>query len=389
VAFSDRIRPTPRSGASLARTTTSPRSIHRLGLALGLILTLLGCKETKAGPRIRLGPAALIARLPVQPSSAVRTPDGALVVGTRDGRLLLREPSGEQRWITPEATPTSNPATKRERAPTTRPTARYDGPVRALAISSDGRRLLAAGGRRIAWWQIRPKPALLAELVGPQTITAAVLTPAGKTALFGTSQGHLLEWTLDQREAKALTGLSCGALPASRQRQKLPPAKRCPYGTYIELPSGRGVCTYPLTHLVRQGDLIARACRTGVVAFFHHGKPAHHHTQAGALTALAFADDNRVVFARKDGELRLYDLKAKEVLATFNQKSPTVMDTSGELTAIASKRELRIWRSKGELAGAVKLPAEPAWLLFRQAEFQLLLADGRLLRWKLTRSVTA
>jgi len=295
---------------------------------------------------------------------------GTLAVGTREGGVLLADLAGHApRWLL-------RPAAA---APL------LDGPVTALVFSADGRRLLAAGGRAITWWQVDP-PRLLGQLRGPQAITAAVLAPGDAAAFFGTDQGFVQRWRLDRREAEAALRLGCELIVLEYQRARLPLARRCPFGTFVQTHELRPACAYPVTQLVRQGAALAQACRTGTTSVITLPRGPVQHTLAGALGALAFDPRGRLLLAREDGELRLYDPAARAVVRAWPQAGRArALAAADDLAALAeADGVVRLWdlRAAGEAppAATLRLPAPALWLSLEPHPLRLraLLQDGRL-----------
>ncbi|MBK6847717.1 MAG: hypothetical protein IPG96_09335 [Proteobacteria bacterium] len=322
-------------------------------------------------PRVlRWTPLRLVAALGVPATAAAPGPRGTLAVGTREGGVLLADLEGHApRWLL--------------RAEAAAPL--LDGPVTALAFSADGERLLAAGGHAITWWQLDP-PRLLGQLRGPQIITAAVLAPGDRAAFFGTDQGFVQRWRFDRREAEAALRLGCELIVLEYQRARLPLARRCPFGTFVQTHELRPACAYPVTQLVRQGATLAQACRTGTTSVIPLPRGPVQHTLAGALGALAFDPRGRLLLAREDGELRLYDPATRAVERAWPQAGRAqALATADDLAALAdADGTLRLWdlRAAGEAlpAATLRLPAPPVWLSLdrRPLRLRALLADGRL-----------
>ena len=292
----------------------------RLCLLVVLCSALGGCRKDTQGsrPKVRMPQLLVEAELGVEASMGAVAADGWLAVGTRGGGVLLVSADRKQRrWVLPgaEESGVDGGVDGAGEGGDTRP--RHDGPISALAFSRDGTRLLSAGGRSILWWQVRPSTKLLAQIRGPQAITAAVLDATDRFALLGTFQGHVLRWPLNTRPAQPLPRLSCGGMAVGGQLKHLPAERRCPSGTFVELPGGRGVCTYPATHLLRQGKRFALACRTGTVTLFELESGLPRYYLAGALTAMAFITPERMLFARRDGEARVYDFSRKKLLGVL------------------------------------------------------------------------
>ncbi|MBK8481801.1 MAG: hypothetical protein IPL40_11575 [Proteobacteria bacterium] len=365
-------------GAALLRARRWKRALFVL-LAAALLVTpplLLWRARARRPPAprvLRFGPLRLVAALAVQATVAAAGRGGALAVGTREGGVLLTNLGGGRalppRWLLPPAGAA----------------AVLDGPVTALAFSADGRRLLAAGGRAIGWWQVDP-PRLLGQLRGPQAITAAVLAPGDAGALFGTDQGFVQRWRLDRREAEPAAGLGCELIVLEYQRARLPLARRCPFGTFVQTHDLRPACAYPLTQLTRRGALLAQACRTGTASLITLPQGATQHTLAGALGALAFDPRGRLLLARADGELRLYDPTARAVVRVWPRAGEArALAAADDLAALAgADGSLRLWdlRAAGDAppSATLRLPRPPVWLALEAHPLRLraLLDDGRL-----------
>lgn len=342
-------------------------SLFRMCLFVALCSSLGGCpKETeRPRPKVRMPQLVVEAELGVEACMGAVAADGRLAVGTRGGGVLLVSADRKRRsWVLSQAegSGVDGGVDGGGEGVDTRP--QHDGPISALAFSRDGRRLLSAGGRSILWWQVQPSVKLLAQIRGPQAITAAVLDAQDRFALLGTFQGHVLRWPLNAGPAQPLPRLSCGGMAVGGRLKHLPPERRCPAGTFVELPGGRGVCTYPATHLLRHGKRFALACRTGTVTLFEIDRGLPRYYLAGALTAMALISRDRMLFARRDGEARVYDFANKKLLASFRPGFvPTVVGAAQDhALLLAGKAKLALFSHSGQSLRRATIEDKPAWI---------------------------
>jgi hypothetical protein len=375
-----------------------------VALALLLLTVLSGCKPKSAAKvelKVRFSAGAKLGRLPGDLTAATASA-GVFAGGTQRGAVHLLGARGETivvsaakaRPAKPTSQPASKPAasskpasktaskvaaktasTKPASKPSSRPaspiTARHRGAIAALDLSADGELLLSAGGRTVAAWaiDIKAKRATLKNhLRGPQILTAAVLGASDVEAFFGTSQGHVLRWTIASKEAKAMTRFRCRVHMVSPGRAAKPPNRRCPHGTYDTNRKGQGYCAYPVTQLRRQGKTVGLACRDGYAHVLDLKRDRARYRLAGALGDLAFAGKGSLVFGRLDGQLQVYDPSIDDVdasmrpLASFRQPI-YAMAASGELLAVAGKTTVTFVHLRGRRPlGALRVTSPPVWV---------------------------
>jgi len=325
----------------------------------------------------------------------------SLALGTAAGGVALVDNKGKLLWLlnpnTPESRPTSQPTASPVSLPSSRPAVllRHEGGVKALDVSDDGKRLLSAGGRTIAWWHLgRHRGRLLGRhLRGPHRITTVRFSPDGESAFFGTDQGHVLRWKLVRGEAKAISALSCGARYVDVFRKGLPENERCPYGTYGENKKGNPYCAYPATHLARRGETLARACRTGTLSVSSlTGATIKHYNLSGALADLHFAGDNELLLAREDGFIARYNISTGVEFDARRKgvKEPTSACSAEKMFAIGHSKSITLWhREQQTRLGGVHLPAPAIWIELRNVTdkggiLEALLANGQRLSWPFT-----
>ena len=130
----------------------------------------------------------------------------------------------------------------------------------------------------------------------------------------------------------------------------------------------------------------------GVLFDLDNGRPRYY--LAGALSAMAFITPDRLLLARQDGEVRVYDFGASELIRTFRVERPlvsstmTVTDTGTALATqplfvLAGSGRLDIVAQTGQRVGRTALSEAPVWMEKKAAASQLDLlvlgGDGRLL----------
>jgi len=336
-------------------------SIRREGAALRLISLVLlgllsGCpKREGPPPRVTLGAAQTLANF-AAPVTAGDSLGSVFAAGTARGRVLLRGADGRQAALEP---------------------APHDGPVVALALSIRGQWMLSAGGRSIAMWHTRDRTRVR-HVVGPQAITAAVLTP-DETAYFGTEEGHIFRWRFGQDSAALLPQLACAASKPSPAQLRLPESRRCAFGKYVEPPQGGAICAYPITALALRGELLAAACREGTVSFNELPAGRRSFYLAGYLRTVTPVGAELMLLGRAEGELRLYDVAGGTVVRELQPAgAPDAAAADGELLAVAHGHHLHVWHARHSAAlASVPLPHRAVSLSLRAGELRLLLDDGR------------
>ena len=255
----------------------------------------------------------------------------------------------------------------------------HDSAISALSFSPDESQLLSVGGHTAVLWDVKTRK-MIRQVRGPQDLTAGLILPDGKAAFFATRYGHVLRWDLSKSEAEEVKGFGCRANLVPPERQRLDPAKRCVSGFY-ELHGDQPICFYPVTQLVRRGDQVARACLEGTVGIMDLAtRRVRWSNIAGVLGSLTFVGQDLLLFGRRDGELRLWQIAEKKVAGSL---IPGVRSTAsasdGTLVAVASPKKIRIWRKgQPQVAGAVTVPRPVVWLSLKQGELRALLDDGRL-----------
>jgi hypothetical protein len=344
------------------------RGLVALAALLLLVVTSAGCKRNRAARRgLRVHQGRLLVDFAVRATTGARGPSGGFAVGTGAGGIKLAA-GGRQHWLLRELG-------GRESAG-----ARHDGPIATLEFAADGRHLLSVGGHFVVWWDLARRRAE-GQLTGPQALTAGVVARDSRTAYFATAQGHVQRWLTDREEAEEVAGFECRPSMVAPERRRLDPARRCPVGVYV-LEGDRPLCVYPVTQLVRRGDRIARACREGTVGVLDlESKRIRWSNVAGALSALTFVG-NDLLFARDDGELRLWRSARGELGPSL--QPGVVADAAASrdgLIAVARGTRVRLWHhDQVEVAGAVTIPSRAVWLGLSKgpAQLEILLEDGRL-----------
>jgi hypothetical protein len=345
--------------------TPGDGSARRAGVLL--LLALTGCPKAQApSVQVAIGAERTEGSLAPRVSAGAAGPGALFGAGTPRGGVLLRRGDGSAHPLGAQPL--------------------HEGPVVSLAFSADGRRLISAGGRTVAAWDVE-HAALVRRVSGPQGITAAVLDESGQVAYFSTSQGHVLRWPLGSATAEPQPQLACAAAAVTVAQMRLPEERRCAFGTYVEPPTGKGMCAYPITALILEGTRLARACREGtlVLTELRGGSPRYY--LAGYLRTLTSVGE-LLLLGRGEGELRLYDPTSGTVRRELLPAGPAdAAAARGAIVAVAQGSVVRLWHvdSPTTLASA-PLPARAVWLgLFGAPdELRLLLEDGRLISRPLT-----
>jgi hypothetical protein len=268
----------------------------------------------------------------------------------------------------------------------------HDGPVSALAFSPSGERLLSVGGKTAALWDPSARR-LVRKVSGPQTLTAAAFSPDGRTAFFATDQGHVLRWHSDRSSAEPVPGFACSSHLLTATELRLPEARRCPYGTFVEPARGRPFCAYGVTTLAVAHGTLARACREGTLGLLDLAHDSRTWYLAGYLRALAAVPPDGWLLGRDDGHLRLYrERPAKVTLELEPAGLAEAAASSGPLLAAAQPGAIRIW-SAGSTEAVLALPMAEhvVWLGFESTPFSLMVltAGGRLVAYPLDRQSPA
>jgi WD40 repeat protein len=265
----------------------------------------------------------------------------------------------------------------------------HDGPVTAISFSANGKRLFSVGGKVAAAWDLEERR-LIRELAGPQRLTAGVMHPDGKSAYFGTAQGHVMRWRLGARGADAVREFACRGSLVYPARMRLPKKRRCPYGTYLETDEGKAVCTYPVTHLLIGGNKLLRSCRQGNLAILDLNTLKIEWHLAGHLTALAPAGADTLLLGRADGKVGLYRTSDREIVQPLQPEvRPIAAAASGALVAVAAGAEVRVYHRKHPRNLAkVEVSAPPVWVAIREQGTRLVVAtkNGRMRSWPLRTS---
>lgn len=326
----------------------------RNGIFCIVLIASFSCTRERAqNAVIRLGKPAVVADLAVSLKSTAWGSSGELALSTTDGRVAVVGADGAGPvWIT-DTSPKDSVSSKASGDDATVADASAKQPQKLLPIVADfdGTSLLLLRGTSISWWRVRPKVKLLGELVGPQRITAAVLQGDGKHALFGTEQGHLLQWTgASSKEARALPKLACSGMYVQSHHMRLPVKQRCPYGTYLPPATlgGKGICTYPVTHLRRHEAQIAIVCRTGDVTLWNTKSKKRRHFVAGALVDLAIVNADHIALLGHSGTIRVRDFSQNKTVTEFNVKDANQIAATDTALAVGSGKTLRIYSLSGK-----------------------------------------
>jgi hypothetical protein len=338
-------------------------------MPLVLLLACAGCKSSEPPIVVTVGAEQVQLELKTPITCGIGGA-GGIAAGTKGGAVLFARAGGGavQTLGDPEVL--------------------HEGAITALDLSADGKHLLSGGGKTVVYWDTK-QGTKIRQLRGPQPITSAVLYPEGNAAFFGTDQGHVLRWRLDQKGADGIKAFSCGGARVHSARMNLPIASRCrPYGTYFETPKGMHICLYPVTRLLRSGGELLRACRSGTLGFLDLKKQSTSFFQAGHLSAFATVGRERVLLGRADGKVQLHrrgELKPRTLVAAG--KAPAAVAADGELLAAAVGGVIQLWhRDHAAVVASVKTPTGRTvrWLGLRGRALLALYDDGRLLRRTLT-----
>jgi hypothetical protein len=259
--------------------------------------------------------------------------------------------------------------------------------VVALAFSSTGERLLSAGGRTAAFWDLT-STTLSRRVSGPQVLTVGDLAEDNRTAYFGTDHGSMLRWDTDQSTAQPLPDLACPALALPAPRLQLAENRRCPFGRYVETDAGLRACLYPVTALSLHRGLLARACREGALHLRDLGTGRQRGLSAGYLRTLTPVEPGHLLFGRGEGELRLYDPQSGKVVRELQPSgAPDAAASMGDLIAVAQRGAIRVWAGPAaQAAAAVAAPRRAVWLGWQGSPLEIwsLSEDGNLAASRLT-----
>lgn len=342
---------------------------HRLLLLATILVCSASCKK-KADPplRLKVGPPRLHVDLGVPVTAGLLGPNNLLAAGTSKGVVLLATVGS-----TAVHTMGGKPG--------------HDGPIRALAFSPGGDRLLSAGGHTVVYWDARSR-AEIRRVQGPQGLTSAVLDAVNNRAYFATDQGHVMRWRLDQQGADGIKAFSCGATRVYPARMQLPKERRCPYGTYLEPTPDTPVCAYPVTHLLLMGRKLVRACREGTLGILDLETHKTSWAMAGHLGAIAAVSPDLLVLAEAKGAIHLYHPAHRKELSLLTPGGhPRAAASSGELIALAFKGHVRLWH-RDHAAALASLPVNKpvVWLGLQRwpPRLDLLLGSGKLIRRNVT-----
>ena len=311
-------------------------------LLSSLLLLCVSCERSSKPPAVvveAFGPRTLI-ELKQRITCGAGGPSGQIAGGTAAGKVFWARVGGSPRALVS-------------------PKPLHDGPIAALDYSADGTHLLSAGGKVVAYWEVGSGK-LLRQVAGPQRVTSAALTAGAGEAYFGTDQGHVLRWRLDQPGADGVKAFSCGGARVHPARMNLPEPKRCPYGTYLETDAGLHVCLYPVTHLSVGQGILLRACRSGTLGFLDLKRLTTSYFQAGHLGVLVPVGADQALLGRVDGQVRLHRRTESEPRRTFSPAAPapTAAAAAGSLGAVATRGRILIWHLDHEQqACALSLPA--------------------------------
>ena len=351
-------------------------------------IALCGCRDhrqTRTTLRLTLGRERVLARFGQSITAATGHPRrGRFAAGTATGEILIAATGGATASLTARAHPKCS--TARGDCPPVSVT--HDGAVVSLSFAGDA--LASAGGSSVFWWNVETRR-LVNRVAGPDGVKA-VEAPGDGTVIFGTSRGHLLRWRVSTSEAKPLDGLSCQPALVPPERRHLPPARRCRVGSYIRLQE-RQLCLFSVDALAHRGARVARACREGTVAMFAaKGGSRRWCNVAGAVAALSFIDSDRVVFAREDGLIRVWDFSRNRI---DMERGPvrlqaaakiTAVDANENLIAVAAGKSILLWRLDAtEPIGRIPAGGRVLWMQLRGKEPRLdwILSDGSVLSRRL------
>lgn len=305
--------------------------------------------------------------------------ESTIVGGTHRGALLMIQ-GGEAKFqvLSPA------PPTKEHTADSPRPL--HHGPISALSLSGDGRRLLSLGGKAAAIWDL-PGRRMIRQLRGPQKLTAGALAEDGATAYFATEGGHVLSWSADRSNASAMEGFNCTNWKVTPAQMKLPPERRCKFGIFMEPEGGPPMCSYPVTAVLLHRGTLVRACREGSLGLYDLTRKQRTGFLAGHLSSITALDHDRLLLARRDGKLKIYHIGTKELSGELESRGvPTATASSSRIIAVAKKGTIDLWAAKIQ-GQPLSIPVESKviWLGFPVSPLRIvaLMEDGRLVAYSL------
>ena len=355
-------------------------------LALALLALLMsGCKSPPETPRIsvKLASSDDLAAAGVKLSAAAAGPGKLLAAGTVKGKVLLLQSAGapgarrEVVWLVARTRPGGPDAgPPKERL-------LHRGGVSALAFSKDGKQLVSVGGKTAAVWDVGQRK-LLKDVVGPQGITTVTAGRRPGVVYFATDQGHVLRWELEKRAPDALPKFACGASQLPSPRLNLPAEKRCPFGTY-HVSKGIHACFYPATGLMLRDEVLVRACRSGNLGMLNLRTRTTTYHMSGFLRAMAAVDQRRLLLARDDGKLEIYDLQTRKATRSLKMTGkPLAAAATDRLLAVGAAEQVLIWSGGPRPALAIRTGTPPVWLGLSADVLQVMTEDGKLVAHKLT-----
>jgi len=271
----------------------------------------------------------------------------------------------------------------------------HGGPVKGIAVSGDGARVLTAGfDYTVIVWDL-PQQKLLARLIGHEAgVNAALFLPDGRRAVSASDDGTLILWDIET------------AKPAARWR-----GHRGKVAALAVSSDGRTVASGSWDHDVRLWDVASGAssalaghgANVNAVALSpdgavlasgdYDGRILLWHVADGSLAAtlpgdgfpinaLAFAADGRLLSASSDKTVRVWD--AAERHETFHYEAhedPVLaLALASDASLVASgtsQGTVDLWQlSDGALRRSLYAVRGPVWALAFTRDAKTLLSSG-------------
>ncbi len=256
----------------------------------------------------------------------------------------------------------------------------HGGPVRTLALSPDGSRVLSGGFDYTArLWDFGTQTELAVLQGHDAPVNVVAFLPDGRRALTGGADGKMILWDLDKRlaigEVAAHTSQLI-ALAFSRDGELLATAGWDRTLALWSLDDLEPVARWPLEHNAnalafgmddalytghQDGELLRRHKSTGYVdaEFIGHGLP---------VTSLhATGDGKRLVSAALNGTLWLWDIEQRRAVRHFvGHDGPVyrieLIDDDATLVSVGSDGLLRDWEvASGTLRRELRAHDGAAW----------------------------
>ena len=356
------------------------RSIVFVPLLASFLISASCTQKSKGSIRLNVSPPTTILTIQHRIRVVAAYKNLHLAVGTDGGDLLIADLRKKSVHWLHRTRPASSQGIGKGPL-------HHDTIVTGVSFSPDGATLVSTSGPNIVWWDTAERQ-MIKQLTGPHQLTGVAFGPKNDAAFFSTIQGHVFRWKMDASEADLVTDFACSGTRVARDRMRLPPNERCPYGTFVTTEDGRFVCTYAVTHLVLSGNFIGRACREGVFGLLDGRDASMRFLTAGAVRTVSLLGDNALLVGRLDHHLRVYKFTAKR---TYRELAPPdryhASALAPQLAAAVAARILRIWHwPTGKLLYTHAFEDPPIWLKFSEPGEQLhvVFRNGRYLYFRLT-----